>query len=77
MSALFYQRFIDNEQITLFSPHDVPNLYDSFGTESFDELYRTYEADESIPKTSVSAQELILDLLKERAETGRILHNEY
>ena len=52
LSALFYQRFIDNEQITLFSPHDVPNLYDSFGTESFDDLYRTYESDESIPKTS-------------------------
>ena len=72
MSALFYQRFIDNEQITLFSPHDVPNLYDSFGTESFDDLYRTYESDESIPKTSIGAQELILALLKERAETGRI-----
>ena len=72
MSSLFYQRFIDDEQITLFSPHNVPGLYDSFGTESFDELYRTYEADESIPKTSVSAQELILDVLKERAETGRI-----
>ena len=72
LSALFYQRFIDNGQITLFSPHNVPGLYDSFGTESFDELYLTYENDESIPKTSVSAQELILDLLKERAETGRI-----
>ena len=72
LSALFYQRFIDNEQITLFSPHDVPNLYDSFGTESFDELYRTYEADESIPKTTIGAQELILALLKERAETGRL-----
>jgi len=72
LSALFYQRFIDNEQITLFSPHDVPNLYDSFGTESFDDLYRTYESDESIPKTSIGAQELILALLKERAETGRL-----
>jgi len=72
LSALFYQRFIDNEQITLFSPHDVPGLYDSFGTELFDDLYRTYESDESIPKTRISAQELFLDLLKERAETGRI-----
>ena len=71
-SALFYQRFIDDEQITLFSPHDVPNLYDSFGTESFDDLYLTYESDESIPKTRVGAQELILALLKERAETGRM-----
>ena len=72
LSALFYQRFIDNEKITLFSPHDVAGLYDSFGTESFDELYVKYENDDSIPKTQVDAQELILDLLKERAETGRM-----
>jgi ribonucleoside-diphosphate reductase alpha chain len=72
LSKLFYERFIANEKITLFSPHDVPGLYDSFGTESFDELYCTYESDESIPKTSIDAQELILNLLKERAETGRM-----
>ena len=72
LSKLFYERFITNEKITLFSPHDVPGLYDSFGSESFDELYLKYENDDSIPKTSVSAQELILDLLKERAETGRL-----
>jgi len=72
LSKLFYERFITNEKITLFSPHDVPGLYDSFGTESFDELYTRYESDESIPKTSVAAQELILDILKERAETGRL-----
>ena len=71
-SEIFYQRFIDDAEITLFSPHDVPNLYDSFGTPEFDELYTSYEADESIPKTTVGAQELILDLLKERAETGRL-----
>ena len=72
LSKLFYERFITNEKITLFSPHDVPGLYDSFGTESFDELYCTYESDESIPKTRVDAQELILNILKERAETGRM-----
>ena len=72
LSKLFYERFIENGEITLFSPHDVPGLYDSFGTELFDDLYRTYESDKSIPKTRVGAQELILDLLKERAETGRI-----
>ena len=71
-SEIFYQRFIDDAEITLFSPHDVPNLYDSFGTPEFDELYTRYESDESIPKTTVGAQELILDLLKERAETGRL-----
>ena len=72
LSKLFYERFIANEKITLFSPHDVPGLYDSFGTEFFDELYVRYENNESIPKTRIDAQELILDILKERAETGRM-----
>ena len=72
LSKIFYERFIRNEEITLFSPHDVPNLYDWFGTDRFDALYLEYEADESIPKSRIGAQELILDLLKERAETGRI-----
>ena len=72
LSKIFYQRFIKDEKITLFSPHDVPGLYDSFGTDAFDELYVQYENDESIPKDTIGAQELILDLLKERAETGRI-----
>ena len=64
LSALFYQRFIDNEQITLFSPHDVPGLYDSFGTESFDELYRTYESDESIPKTRIRCSRTYIRLVE-------------
>ena len=72
ISKLFYERFIENKEISLFSPHDVPGLYDSYGTELFDELYVRYEGDESIPKTRVGAQELILELLKERAETGRL-----
>ena len=72
LSKLFYERFISNGEITLFSPHDVPGLYDSFGTESFDDLYIKYELDETIPKKKLNAQELILDLLKERAETGRM-----
>ena len=72
LSKLFYERFIQNKEITLFSPHDCPHLYESFGTDKFDDLYCRYESDESIPKTTVGAQELILDLLKERAETGRI-----
>ena len=72
LSKIFYERFIQNGDITLFSPHDVPGLYDAFGTDRFDGLYKRYESDESIPKTVVNAQELILSLLKERAETGRI-----
>ena len=72
MSKLFYERFTENSDITLFSPHNVPGLYDAFGTDSFDELYIKYENDSTIPKFKVKAQELILDLLKERAETGRL-----
>ena len=72
LSKLFYERFITDEYISLFSPHDVPGLYDAFGTDRFDDLYHRYESDGSIPKKTVRAQALILDLLKERAETGRI-----
>ena len=72
ISKLFYERFLAAGEITLFSPHDVPGLYDSFGTESFDDLYVKYEKDASIPRKTIGAQDLILDLLKERAETGRI-----
>ena len=72
ISKLFYERFITSGNITLFSPHDTPGLYDAFGTDEFDDLYTRYESDESIPKKTIGAQELILDLLKERAETGRL-----
>ena len=72
ISKLFYERFIANKEITLFSPHNVPGLYDAFGTPKFDELYLQYENDPNIPQTKVKAQDIILDLLKERAETGRI-----
>ena len=72
ISKLFYERFISNEDVSLFSPHNVPGLYESFGTPSFDEQYVAYEADDRVPRKTIGAQELILDLLKERAETGRI-----
>ncbi|WLW37966.1 ribonucleotide reductase of class Ia (aerobic) alpha subunit [Synechococcus phage S-8S56] len=72
LSKIFYERFIQNGEISLFSPHDVPGLYDAFGTDRFDDLYRKYESDDGVPRKTVGAQELILDLLKERAETGRI-----
>jgi ribonucleoside-diphosphate reductase alpha chain len=72
ISQLFYQRFITNEDITLFSPHSVPGLYEAFGTPEFDELYEKYERATSVPKTKVSARDLFTNMLKERAETGRI-----
>jgi ribonucleoside-diphosphate reductase alpha chain len=72
LSKIFYERFIQDGEITLFSPHNVPGLYEKFGLDGFDELYVKYENDPSIPKKKVKAQELIIDILKERAETGRI-----
>ena len=72
LSGLFYKRFISDGVITLFSPHNVPGLYEAFGMPEFDELYEQYEQDDTIPKKTVKAQTLILDILKERSETGRI-----
>jgi len=72
ISKLFYERFIQNQEISLFSPHNCPDLFESFGTDRFDELYCGYELDQSIPRKTIPAQELFLAILKERAETGRI-----
>ena len=72
ISKLFYARFMANQEISLFSPHDVPRLYDTFGTPDFDELYLQYEADESVPRKTIGGYELFNNLLKERSETGRI-----
>lgn len=72
ISKLFYERFLKNEDITLFSPHEAPGLYEAFGLEEFDELYEKYERAHSVPKRKINAQTLFMSLLKERAETGRI-----
>jgi len=71
-SKLFYERFINDEEMSLFSPHDVQEVSDAFGLPEFDDLYVAAERDQSIPRKTVRAQELILDILKERAETGRV-----
>ena len=72
ISKLFYERFIREEDITLFSPHEVPELYEAWGTPEFDDLYERAERKTSVKKKKVSAQALFGDMLKERAETGRI-----
>ena len=72
ISKLFYERFIKDEDITLFSPHETPGLYEAFGMPEFDEMYEMYERKTSISKKKIRAQELFMNLLKERAETGRI-----
>ena len=72
LSKIFYERFIRDEEITLFSPNNVPGLYEAFGLPEFDDMYVKYENSKKIPSTKVRAQTLFMDLLKERAETGRI-----
>lgn len=72
MSKLFYERFIRNEDIALFSPKDVPGLIDVFGLDGFDELYTKYESDSSIPRKTISMKKLFTDLVQERVETGRV-----
>ena len=58
LSKIFYERFIQDGDITLFVPHDVPGLYDAFGTDKFDDLYKTYESDGSIPKKTIKLKNL-------------------
>lgn len=71
-----YNRLIDGEDITLFSPSEkeTPGLYDAFfsDAEKFAELYEKYENDPSVRKKSISASELFSALMIERKETGRI-----
>ncbi|HDG5298535.1 TPA: ribonucleoside-diphosphate reductase subunit alpha [Klebsiella pneumoniae] len=74
LNRLMYQRLIRRENISLFSPHDVPGLLDAFHADQdeFERLYTKYEADESIRKKSVPAVDLFSSLMQERASTGRI-----
>jgi ribonucleoside-diphosphate reductase alpha chain len=73
-NGLMYKRFLADGDITLFSPHDVPDLYDSFFSDQdkFDKLYEKYEKDNNIRKKSISARNLFAKFMQERANTGRI-----
>ncbi|MBO1255097.1 ribonucleoside-diphosphate reductase subunit alpha [Alteromonas sp. 5E99-2] len=73
-NKLMYQRMMKDDNITLFSPSDVPGLYDAFfaDQEKFEALYLQYEADDSIRKKSIRAMELFSLFMQERASTGRI-----
>ncbi|MGP7732770.1 class 1a ribonucleoside-diphosphate reductase subunit alpha [Oceanimonas smirnovii] len=74
INRLMYQRLIKGGDITLFSPSDVPGLYDAFFEDQakFEQLYVKYEADDSIRKRTVKAIELFSLMMQERAGTGRI-----
>jgi len=74
MNKVMYERLLKNEDVTLFSPHDVPGLYEAYfgDPEAFRELYEMYERKTSIKKKKIGSMELFGELIKERAETGRI-----
>ena len=74
LNKTMYERLLTQKDITLFSPHDVPGLYEAyFGDPAvFQELYEKYERATSIKKKTIPAMELFSALIKERAETGRI-----
>jgi ribonucleoside-diphosphate reductase alpha chain len=74
LNLTMYQRLLAGGNITLFSPHDVPGLYEAYFGDpaAFQELYEKYERATSIKKHTVSAMDLFSALIKERAETGRI-----
>ena len=74
LNKTMYERLLTGGDITLFSPHDVPGLYEAYFGDpaAFQELYEKYERATSIKKKTVPAMELFSALIKERAETGRI-----
>jgi ribonucleoside-diphosphate reductase alpha chain len=75
VSALFWRRYKNGENITLFDPHEVPDLYEAFYRDSkeFEKLYLKYEQDKTKKKKVLSAEEIFKNgILKERTDTGRI-----
>jgi ribonucleoside-diphosphate reductase alpha chain len=75
LSAFFWRRFKNKENITFFDPNEVPDLYEAFysNTEKFEELYLKYEKKTGIRKKTMSAEEVFKSgILKERTDTGRI-----
>jgi ribonucleoside-diphosphate reductase alpha chain len=74
LNKTMYERLLSGGEISLFSPHEVPDLYEAFyaDQEKFVELYEMYERKKSVRKKKVGAMELFSALIKERAETGRI-----
>ena len=75
LSAFFWRRFKNKENITFFDPNEVPDLYEAFyrNTELFEELYTKYEKRKDLRKKTMSAEEVFKSgILKERTDTGRI-----
>jgi ribonucleoside-diphosphate reductase alpha chain len=69
---VFYSRFVSNGDISLFSPSDVPGLYDVFGLPQFEEMYLKFESDKKVPRKTIKARDLMNSFAQERIGTGRI-----
>ena len=75
VNAMFWRRYKNGEMISLFDPHEVPDLYEAFyrNTSEFEKLYLQYEQDKSKKKKVIPAEEIFKNgILKERTDTGRI-----
>jgi len=75
ISKLFWRRYKNRENITLFDPNDVPDLYEAYyrSVDEFEKLYTKYEKNNVIKKKSIAAEEIFKNgILKERTDTGRI-----
>ncbi len=74
LNKTMYTRLIKGQDISLFSPSDVPGLYDAFfeDQDKFEELYTKYENDPNIRSRQIPATELFSLMMQERASTGRI-----
>ena len=72
-NKVMYERLLSGGNITLFSPSDVPDLYEAFykSTEDFRELYEKYERSK-VRKKTISAIDLFSIFVTERKDTGRI-----
>jgi|TARA_B110000093_G_scaffold123397_1_gene132118 ribonucleoside-diphosphate reductase alpha chain len=73
-NKLMYERLISGGDITLFSPSDVPGLFDSFfvDQDKFRELYERAERNTRLRKKVVKASDLFSSFMEERKNTGRI-----
>jgi ribonucleoside-diphosphate reductase alpha chain len=73
-NKLMYERLITGGDITCFSPHDVPEMYDAFfnDQERFKELYERAERNTKLRKKTFKASELFTRFMQERKDTGRI-----
>ena len=74
LNKFFYQKVLKNESVNLFCPNEAEGLYESFAEdqEVFEELYNKYSEDATISRKTIKAKQLLMDVMQERAGTGRV-----